>query len=213
MKTKLIKLEHSSILLQHKGKRILFDPGNFSIQNEKLHDIDILIITHKHGDHFNIENVKYINEHAVNLQIITNSEVAKAINEFEINTQVAEGNDSITIGDINITAHDHPHEEIFGEFGLAQNTGYYIDDAFFHPGDAFTKPNKSVKAVTTVIIAPFMRVKMAIDYINDNPNMIHIGVHDSVANPDFLGWLKNIIEKNVNADSIYKHSDSEPITL
>lgn len=214
-KSQLHKLEHSSILLKHKGKNILFDPGNFSTQNDNLHNIDILVITHAHGDHLNIDNINYVNENSENLQIITNSEVANTIKDLGIKTEVVEGTSEIVINDITITAHDHKHEEIYQDFGLVKNTGYYIDDVFFHPGDAFAKPNKEVKAIATVISAPFMRIKMAIDYINENPNVNHIGVHDSVANPDFSGWLKNIILKNIDANTVYIHPESnlKPVDL
>lgn len=211
--TQLVKLEHSSILLKYKGKKILFDPGNFSKQNENLYGIDILIITHSHGDHLNMDNIQYVNEHAEGLQIVTNSGVAEAIKELGIVTHIVEGRDSLQIDGIDITAHDNPHEEIFKDFGLVQNTGYYVDDVFFHPGDSFTTPNKSVKAIATVIIAPFMRVKMAIDYINKNPDVIHLGVHDGVANPELAGLLKNIIEKNIDEGITYVHPDSDPVNL
>ena len=128
--TILTKLEHSSILLNHKGKNILFDPGNFSKQNNNLHNIDILLITHSHGDHLNLENIKYVHEHTNNLQIITNSEVAGQIKDLKIKTHIIENTNSIN-----------------------------IDNVFFHPGDAFTKPNKAISAIATVIVAPFMRIK------------------------------------------------------
>lgn len=129
--TILTKLEHSSILLNHKGKNILFDPGNFSKQNNNLHNIDILLITHSHGDHLNLENIKYVHEHTNNLQIITNSEVAGQIKDLKIKTHIIENTNSINVDGIEITAHDNKHEEIYHDFGLVQNTGYYIDNVFF----------------------------------------------------------------------------------
>lgn len=213
MKTKLLKLPQSSVLLTHKGKRILFDPGSFSMPSQEIQNIDILIITHAHGDHYNEENINYVIEHSSSSQIITNSQVASKLKAIDIEAQVVEGSQITHIDDIEIQAHDNTHEEIYGEFGQVQNTGYYIDAVFFHPDDAFTKPVKPIKAISTVIIAPFMRVKMAIDYIKENPKSVHIGVHEKVASATFASWLQNIIKANIPDSITYVHPESDAVEV
>ena len=212
-KRQITKLEHSSILLEHLSKRILFDPGSFTIANDALHDIDILLITHSHGDHLNQTNIQYIIDQSQDVLIITNSQVAELLKNLVANIKIVEGSNKVDIDGIIITAHDHAHEEIYKEFGQVQNTGYYIDNIFFHPGDAFTKPNRKVAAIATIISAPFMRIKSAIDYINDNPSAIHLGVHDAVNTFQTVGWLKNIVEKNINPDCRYEHPETNKTIL
>ncbi|MBU0460828.1 MAG: MBL fold metallo-hydrolase, partial [Nanoarchaeota archaeon] len=52
---KITRFAQSSILIETEGKRILLDPGNLqykeSYLNNEWNNIDILLITHKHGDH------------------------------------------------------------------------------------------------------------------------------------------------------------------
>ena len=199
------KLEHSSILLEYLNKRILFDPGSFTTVSDALHDIDILLITHSHGDHLNQTNIQYIIDQNQDVLIITNSQVAELLKNLDASIKIVEGSDKVDIDGIIITAHDHAHEEIYKEYGQVQNTGYYIDTVFFHPGDAFTKPNRKVAVIATIISAPFMQIKSTIDYINNNPSAIHLGVHDAVITSETIGWLKDIIEENINPDCKYEH--------
>lgn len=69
---KLTKLIHSTLLVEYKSQRILFDPGDYSIEQVKtLTDIDLLIITHIHSDHLHIESVKVLTENNPSMHIIT----------------------------------------------------------------------------------------------------------------------------------------------
>ena len=44
---------HSCLLIEAAGKRILVDPGEYSVENaNKWKNIDYVFVTHKHGDHF-----------------------------------------------------------------------------------------------------------------------------------------------------------------
>lgn len=62
---KITKHAQSCLLVETGGTKILVDPGTFVFGDEGLKpedftDIDILIFTHEHPDHFDIENVKKI---------------------------------------------------------------------------------------------------------------------------------------------------------
>ena len=60
---KITKFAQSCILLETKGKRILVDPGSIQFEEsllEQWKDIDILLVTHKHGDHIHVPALKRI---------------------------------------------------------------------------------------------------------------------------------------------------------
>ena len=201
----ITKLAHSSFLIEHKDTLIVFDPGSFTEQNERLHNIDLLLITHGHDDHFTIENVQYIQAHSPNLTIVTNSEVSATLEAGGINATVLEGSDATSVHGVTVTAQDEPHEEIYGTFGQVQNTGYYIDDLFFHPGDAFAKPAHPTKAIATVVAAPFMSIKDAISYMNATSEADHIATHDAVVTTEVFGWLEGMVEANLDEGITYRH--------
>lgn len=62
---KITKHAQSCLLIETKSSKILVDPGFFVFTDERLkssnfQNIDLLIITHEHTDHFDLANVKEI---------------------------------------------------------------------------------------------------------------------------------------------------------
>ena len=55
---KIKKIEHCCLLIEIGGITILTDPGVYSAEQNKLTGIDVVLITHKHGDHFHAETVE-----------------------------------------------------------------------------------------------------------------------------------------------------------
>ena len=147
---KITKFGHCCLLLETKGKRILVDPGRFSDSQNELTDIDIVLITHEHGDHCHTESVQKIVEKNSDVVIVTNTSVANLLRSLSIDVYVLEGRDVATITDVALEAFDGPHVEIFESFGIVQNTGYFVENHFFFPGDAYTIPHKPV----TVLALP-----------------------------------------------------------
>ena len=52
------KLDHCCLLINHKGLRILTDPGHYTVDlQNRLKNIDIILITHEHQDHLHTESL------------------------------------------------------------------------------------------------------------------------------------------------------------
>ena len=93
-----------------------------------------------------------------------------------------EGGDSATVADIFLEAFDGVHVEIFEDFGLVQNTGYFVDDTFFFPGDAYTVPNKPVAVLALPVAGPWCKVADAIRYAMTIKPNVAFPVHDATLN-------------------------------
>lgn len=57
---KLTKLEHSGLLIEENGVRIVCDPVEFEYKLPELNNIAAIIITHKHNDHYQPEILQRI---------------------------------------------------------------------------------------------------------------------------------------------------------
>src|SRR3989344_5644853 len=44
--------------IEENGVRILTDPGTYSTQQSEVKNIDFVLITHEHADHFHIDSLK-----------------------------------------------------------------------------------------------------------------------------------------------------------
>jgi L-ascorbate metabolism protein UlaG (beta-lactamase superfamily) len=59
---KLTKLEHAGLIIENGAMRIALDPGSLTgpVSRKSLSGVDAVLVTHKHGDHFNIPVLKEI---------------------------------------------------------------------------------------------------------------------------------------------------------
>ena len=207
----ITKYGHCCLLIETNGKRILTDPGRFSSTQNTLTNIDIILITHEHADHCHTDSVVHILEQNPEAIVVSNTSVATLLKQSDIDVHILEGRDAATVVDVLLEAYDGEHVEIFGNFGLVQNTGYFVEDNFFYPGDAYTLPNRPVGILALPVAGPWCKVSDAIRYALDVQPRIAFPVHDAtltevgqaVTYPHFTRELKEkgidfvILEKEI----------------
>ena len=130
---KITKFAQSCILIETKGKRILIDPGviqyDKSLLNEYWHDIDVLLVTHKHTDHCHIEAVKAIIQNP-KTKFYTSQEVASQYPELSLTKTVKVG-ETIDVDSIKIEVTNAVHGfQPFLKSGneIHENIGFIVDD-------------------------------------------------------------------------------------
>jgi len=176
---KIKKLGHCCLVIEENGRRIMTDPGSWTVEVQKKEkNIDIVLITHEHGDHIHIESLKEIIKNNPNAIVITNKGVGKLLNEIDIKYEILENKIPRDFFGLEIEAHECKHEEIFENLGQVQNTGYFIGKRLFYPGDAFYNPNKSVEILALPVAGPWANVKSAVNYALEVKPKICFPVHD-----------------------------------
>jgi len=129
---KITRFGQSCALIETKGKRILIDPGNLllddSILKEYWIDIDIILVTHKHGDHCDENSIKEI---MINpkTKFYSSSEVANAFPE--LSPEIVKEGDVKEINGIKVEVVKAVHGYITtlkGGKEINENIGYIIDD-------------------------------------------------------------------------------------
>lgn len=177
---KITKLGHCCLVIEHKNKKILTDPGAYSDAQNEITGIDIILITHEHQDHLHIESLEMVLKNNPETKIVTNTSVGKILSEKNISFTVVEDTQSIVCETIQIEGFGSEHEEIYKQIGLVENTGYFIDNILFYPGDAFTNPGKAVKILAAPVVAPWTTFKTAMEYILKVKPEIVFPVHDGM---------------------------------
>ena len=71
----ITKFGHSCLLVEEEGVRVLFDPGDWTIEQNTVERLDAICITHEHGDHCSIPSLQEIRKKNPNATIYTNSGV------------------------------------------------------------------------------------------------------------------------------------------
>ena len=177
---KITKFGHCCLLIEEKGLRILTDPGSYSTMQNDVKDIDIVLITHEHQDHFHIESVKQLLKNNPQAKIITNSAVGALLAKENIAfTLVADGQKSNEKG-IVFEGMGKEHATIYKDIGKVENTSYFIGERLFYPGDALYNPHRPVEILALPVAGPWMKISEAIDYLLALSPKKAFPVHDAV---------------------------------
>lgn len=185
---KIKKLGHCCLVIEIYGKRVMTDPGSYTITEQEMEkNIDLIIITHEHADHLHTDSLKNILQNNPQATIVTNTGVGKILDGIGIKYKKLEDGEIGKFVEISLEAHGDKHAEIYEEFGQVQNTGYFIGKDLFYPGDSFTNPNKKVEILALPVLAPWLKIKESIDYVIAINPRVAFPVHDwNIKNQTFL---------------------------
>jgi L-ascorbate metabolism protein UlaG (beta-lactamase superfamily) len=137
---KLTKYAQSCILLETKGKRILIDPGSIQWEASLLEEwghIDIVLVTHKHGDHCHAKSIQHFV--AQGAKFYSSQEVGIAYPDLQ--PEIVQAGDILkqdgTIIEVVHAVHGYlPHLEPTNV--IFENLGYIVDDGHkrvYHASD------------------------------------------------------------------------------
>lgn len=162
---KITKLSHCCLIIETKGKRVLTDPGNYTIEaHSKLENIDYILFTHEHQDHYHLESLKVILEKNPQVVIYSNNSVSELLDKEGIEHTMINHNDTVSLGEITIVGIGEKHAQMHSSIPLSSNIGYFIDEKLWYPGDAFTNPERPVEVLALPVSGPWMKLSDAIDY-------------------------------------------------
>lgn len=176
------------MLVEDGGLRVLTDPSPSSTGQEAVRDIDIVLITHEHGDHFHVDSLKEILTNNPSAKVVTNHAVGALLTDAGVTFDLLEHGQSRQDKGISIEGIGTEHEVIYRDIPNVVNTGYFIGDRFFYPGDAFTNPERPVDILALPVAGPWMKISEAIDYAKELKPKIWFPVHDAILKDPGLGF-------------------------
>ncbi len=196
------KIGHCCLLIKTDKITILTDPGIFSTGQNAITGIDLVLITHEHADHFHIESLKEILKNNPQAQVITNSGVGVKLKELGIDFTLLEGPQSTTVKDVLIEAFEGKHEEIFKEIGQVQNTGYFIDNKLFYPGDSYINPQKPIDILALPVASGWCKIPDFMKYALTLKPRIAFPVHDASLIRERIGMCHRVPNEELPKNGI-----------
>ncbi len=177
---KITKLGHCCLFVEINGVRIMTDPGMFSTAQNEVKNIDIILITHEHGDHLHVDSLKTVLKNNPKAKVITNRGVGKILEQEGILYELLEDGQNKTILGVLLEGFGEKHAEIYQEFGQVMNTGYFIAERLFYPGDALTNPEKPVEILALPVAGSWVKVSEAVEYARRIKPKVAFPVHDAI---------------------------------
>lgn len=195
---KLTKYQHACFTVEDDEKLLVVDPGKFSVDFIAPEHVVGIVITHKHGDHFDTEQLAAIMDKNPEAVVIGHPEVLASIEAFT--KKEVEAGEIFEIGPFRLQFFGGTHALIHPLFTQIANLGVLINDLLYYPGDSFTVPNTSVDTLALPVAGPWMKIGEAIDFYTELSPRMAFPTHDAVLSDvgqesvdDWLGGVaKNI---------------------
>ncbi|MEI6479074.1 MAG: MBL fold metallo-hydrolase [bacterium] len=205
---KITKFGHCCLLIEESGVRVITDPGSYTETQNEIKNVDVILISHEHQDHFHVPSIKKILENNPNATIITNTSVCDLLIKEGIDSaKIVEDGNSFEVKGLSFEAFGKDHAVIYKEMGLVENTGYFVGKRLFYPGDSFYDPKRPVDILATPFAGPWMKISEAIEYVLSIGPKKCFPVHDGGLNLSGMGFSRRV------APIIFQKSGIEFIPL
>jgi L-ascorbate metabolism protein UlaG (beta-lactamase superfamily) len=215
---KISKYLHSCLVFELDGYKILFDPGTFSfaeglVTPQMFADVQAIILTHIHPDHYDIDILKSILA-LNNAHVLTNSQIGQQLDKAGISYTILE-NATEHLGPFKLQAFPVMHELIMDN-PLPQMTGFLINDKVLHPVDSMEDKlleYKNIELLIMVTMAPFANEPTISTFADKvRPKQI-LPVHDGYAKEFFIkqryaAYLKHFEKQGIKFHEVYQVGDS-----
>lgn len=176
----ITKFGHSCLLIEDVGVRLLTDPGDWNAEPDAA-DLDAVLITHEHGDHCDLPQLKSILAKNPQAKVITHESVGKLLDAEGIVYSPIRDGETLMVQEVSIRSCGTAHEIIYEDFPKCQNTGYLIAEKLFLPGDALHDfPDTPVEILGLPVGGPWMRLSEGIEYAKKLAPKTVFPIHDAM---------------------------------
>lgn len=175
----ITKVGHCCLIIETKGKRIMTDPGSYTVEtHSNIGNIDCILFTHEHQDHFHLDSLKVLMAKNPNVVVYANSSVSGILEKEGItHVKIVPGKEA-KLGDVSLVGIGEKHAPIHSSIPLFENTGLFIDGQLWYPGDSFTNPERAVDILALPVAGPWTKISDAADYALLLKPRIAFAVHD-----------------------------------
>jgi L-ascorbate metabolism protein UlaG (beta-lactamase superfamily) len=195
---RVTKYEHACLDITEGTNRLVIDPGELSPSFTDVKKISLLVVTHVHGDHLDLEKVDAIVSENPDLKIFATSEVAGKLKGRAVT--VPEPGKLYSAGPFNLEFFGELHEMVDPKTPQAQNIGVLVNDKLYYPGDSFVLCKKPFSVLAVPKSGPWFRVSDALLlFENSNCQLVfptHDGLLNEIGHGSINNWFKLFAERN-----------------
>lgn len=175
---KLTKFEHSCLVVEKAGSRLVIDPGSFTLPLADLDGVVAIVITHEHADHWTPEHLERILDRNPDARILGPAGVASAAKDFTVESVA--GGDTVEVEPFSLRFFGEKHAVIHSSIPVVDNVGVMVDEKLYYGGDSYTVPDVPVEVLAAPIGAPWLKIGEAMDYVLEVKPRRSFPIHEAV---------------------------------
>ena len=184
---KLTHFGHSCLLVEVADQRILLDPGAFSSGFEQLTELDAILVTHQHPDHWCAERLPDLVRANPNAQLLVEAETGEILRAKGLEAADLASGNAVRFGDVTVNPVGDRHAVIHDDIPRIHNTGVVLradgEPSLFHPGDALDAEPGDVDVLCVPVNAPWCAMKETIEFVRRIGSTTLVPIHDGLLQP------------------------------
>jgi L-ascorbate metabolism protein UlaG (beta-lactamase superfamily) len=199
---KITKLGHSCLVVEEGGRKIVADPGTYSSGYEALRDIEGILITHRHPDHFDVPAIKTIFSNNPGAKVISNNEVRELLAKEGVECEIVLGGETAELAGMKIQGFGDKHSLLYEGWDCPDNVGYLIAEKLYVPGDALPNPKVPVEIFALPVAGPWVKLSDTVDFARKLKPKHCFPIHDGMLREGRTGAAYLLPEKILPQDGI-----------
>lgn len=169
---------HAAVLVEtDSGRRALFDPGTYAEGFETLRDLDVILLTHAHPDHVDVERLGALRDANRDAVLVANPDAADFAGDTGDGDMLVVDDSSFEVAGVRIEPTGAVHGVIHPVLPEVANTGFILDARIWHPGDAFDAQPRPVDVLLLPVGGPWMKIAEAIDFARAVSPRVVVPIH------------------------------------
>lgn len=174
----ITKLEHSGLIIEKAGRKLVFDPVEFADTLPEIRDVVAIVITHIHADHLQPEKVQAILDLNPTAKVFA---PADALAQLP-NAIVTVGGENVEIDGFTLEFFGKDHASVMAGKVPCDNLGVVIDGKVTNPGDSFDllEIDGAVEVLLVPEAAPWTKLSETTEFMKLARPHVVIPVHDGI---------------------------------
>jgi len=181
---RIAHLGHACLLVEAAGQRVLVDPGSFSSRLDDATGLDVILVTHQHADHVDLQRLPGLLESNPQARLYAEPEAAAVMREAGIIAEHTMAGKTLTFGRLEVTPVGDRHALINKALPRIGNLGVVMrspgEPSLFHPGDAYDGEPGQVDILALALNAPWAASRETIAFAERISPRVCVPIHDAL---------------------------------
>ena len=183
---RLTHLGHACLLVETGGQRLLVDPGVFSQGIVDVTGLNVILVTHQHADHVDLQRLPAILEANPQARLYAEPQAAAVMAEAGIGSEHTVAGEELSFGRVLVMPVGEKHALINEALPRIGNLGVVIraegEPTLFHPGDAYDAVPGQIDILAVPLNAPWTASRETVAFAQRIAPQVSIPIHDALLN-------------------------------